>query len=90
MTAPTVGVHAHVLRPPERTGSTYPPHQGADVRPTTWGTADVPATHPRRSAPRPPRVGQRRTLGIPRPIHEMISRWISLLPPPKVKITADR
>ncbi|GAA0299099.1 hypothetical protein GCM10009540_17900 [Streptomyces turgidiscabies] len=33
---------------------------------------------------------QRRTLGIPSPIHEMISRWISLLPPPKVKITADR
>ncbi|MFE7975459.1 transposase [Streptomyces shenzhenensis] len=33
---------------------------------------------------------QRRTRGIPRPIHEMISRWISLLPPPKVKITADR
>jgi Short-chain alcohol dehydrogenase of unknown specificity len=33
---------------------------------------------------------QRRTRGIPSPIHEMISRWISLLPPPKVKITADR
>ncbi len=33
---------------------------------------------------------QRRTLGIPRPIQEMISRWISLLPPPKVKITAER
>lgn len=33
---------------------------------------------------------QRRTRGIPRPIHEMISRWISLLPPPKVKMTADR
>ncbi|MDH6492638.1 hypothetical protein M2157_008637 [Streptomyces sp. SAI-127] len=32
----------------------------------------------------------RRTRGIPRPIHEMISRWISLLPPPKVKITAER
>ncbi len=35
-------------------------------------------------------AGQRRTLGIPRPIQEMISRWISLLPPPKVKITAER
>ncbi len=35
-------------------------------------------------------VGQRRTRGIPSPIHEMISRWISLLPPPKVKMTADR
>ncbi|GHH42071.1 hypothetical protein GCM10018775_26230 [Streptomyces umbrinus] len=34
--------------------------------------------------------GYRRTLGMPRPIHEMISRWISLLPPPKVKITAER
>lgn len=33
---------------------------------------------------------QRRTRGIPRPIQEMISRWISLLPPPNVKITADR
>lgn len=32
----------------------------------------------------------RRTRGIPNPIHAMISRWISLLPPPKVKITADR
>lgn len=32
----------------------------------------------------------RRTRGIPSPIHEMISRWISLLPPPKVKITAER
>lgn len=31
-----------------------------------------------------------RTRGIPSPIHEMISRWISLLPPPKVKITAER
>lgn len=34
--------------------------------------------------------GQRRTRGMPRPIHEMISRWISLLPPPKVKMTAER
>lgn len=33
---------------------------------------------------------QRRTRGIPRPIQEMISRWISLLPPPKVKMTAER
>ncbi|MFI2074200.1 MULTISPECIES: nitroreductase family protein [Streptomyces] len=33
---------------------------------------------------------QRRTLGMPRPIQEMISRWISLLPPPKVKMTALR
>ncbi|GGP46582.1 hypothetical protein GCM10010214_19630 [Streptomyces abikoensis] len=33
---------------------------------------------------------QRRTLGIPSPIQEMISRWISLLPPPKVKMTALR
>ncbi|MDQ1013976.1 hypothetical protein QFZ43_000525 [Streptomyces afghaniensis] len=33
---------------------------------------------------------QRRTRGIPSPIHEMISRWISLLPPPKVKMTAER
>lgn len=33
---------------------------------------------------------QRRTRGMPRPIQEMISRWISLLPPPNVKITADR
>ena len=33
---------------------------------------------------------QRRTLGMPSPIHEMISRWISLLPPPKVKMTAER
>lgn len=36
------------------------------------------------------RAGQRRTRGMPRPIQEMISRWISLLPPPKVKITALR
>lgn len=36
------------------------------------------------------RSPQRRTRGIPSPIHAMISRWISLLPPPKVKITADR
>ncbi|TLQ47614.1 hypothetical protein [Streptomyces marianii] len=34
--------------------------------------------------------GQRLTRGIPSPIQEMISRWISLLPPPKVKITAER
>jgi hypothetical protein len=40
---------------------------------------------PTRAVPR-----QRRTLGIPSPIHEMISRWISLLPPPKVKMTAER
>ncbi|ATZ28327.1 hypothetical protein SLAV_32775 [Streptomyces lavendulae subsp. lavendulae] len=33
---------------------------------------------------------QRRTRGMPRPIHAMISRWISLFPPPKVKITALR
>ncbi|WP_406511687.1 ABC transporter substrate-binding protein [Streptomyces sp. NBC_00161] len=33
---------------------------------------------------------QRRTRGMPRPIQEMISRWISLFPPPKVKITALR
>ncbi|GFH34531.1 hypothetical protein SCWH03_07450 [Streptomyces pacificus] len=45
------------------------------------------AIAPRRSAAV---GGQRLTRGIPRPIQEMISRWISLLPPPKVKITADR
>ncbi|WP_459736175.1 hypothetical protein [Streptomyces sp. E-15] len=32
----------------------------------------------------------RRTRGIFRPSQEMISRWISLLPPPKVKMTAER
>ncbi|WP_407840503.1 hypothetical protein ACE1OC_35920 [Streptomyces sp. DSM 116496] len=37
-----------------------------------------------------PSPSQRRTRGMPRPIHEMISRWISLLPPPKVKMTALR
>lgn len=46
--------------------------------------AFVPTKKPRHTTP------YRRTRGIPRPIHEMISRWISLLPPPKVKITAER
>ncbi|MFF8908306.1 universal stress protein [Streptomyces olivaceoviridis] len=40
--------------------------------------------------PRAACPGYRRTRGIPRPIQEMISRWISLLPPPKVKMTAER
>ncbi|CAM5652290.1 MULTISPECIES: site-2 protease family protein [Streptomyces] len=40
--------------------------------------------------PRAAHPGYRRTRGIPRPIQEMISRWISLLPPPKVKMTAER
>ncbi len=47
----------------------------------------APHAGPRGGGPAPP---YRRTRGIPRPIHEMISRWISLLPPPKVKMTAER
>ncbi|MGW5847493.1 SAV_915 family protein [Streptomyces sp. NPDC055254] len=43
-----------------------------------------------RAGRRSGRPFQRRTRGMPRPIHEMISRWISLFPPPKVKMTALR
>ena len=35
---------------------------------------------------RPPQPRYRLARGSPSPIHEMMSRWISLVPPPKVKI----
>lgn len=56
-----------------------------------YGVSVSKATIPLLRRPKSPITrAHRRTRGIPNPIQEMISRWISLLPPPKVKITADR